>query len=77
MLTRGAGSGEEARLVDLGGRLGPDGAMRLAALLLAAPPAGLMALDLRCTGAGRGGCYNGVYRHCGVVLALSAQRHRH
>ena len=49
VLTRGAGGGEEARLVDLGERLGPDGATRLAALLLAAPPVGLTALDLRCT----------------------------
>ena len=54
VLTTGAGGGEEARLVDLGGRLGRDGATRLAALLLAAPPPGLTALDLRCTGAGRG-----------------------
>ena len=48
MYTRGAGGGEEARLVDLREPLWLDGATRLAALLLAAPPAGLTALDLRC-----------------------------
>ena len=47
VLTRGAGGWDEARLVDLGGRLGPDGATRLVALLLAAPPPGLTVLDLR------------------------------
>ena len=51
VFTRGAGGGEEARLVDLVGCLGPDGATRLAALLLAVPPPGLTGLDLRCTGA--------------------------
>ena len=54
VFTRGARGGEEARLVDLGGGLGPDGATRLAALLLAASPPGLTALDLRCTGRGFG-----------------------
>ena len=46
-LTRGVGGREEAWLVDFGGRLRPAGARRLAALLLAAPPPGLTALDLR------------------------------
>ena len=58
VFTRGAGGGEEARLVGLGRRLGPDGATRLAALLLASPLPGLTALDLRCTvrrGGGGGG----------------------
>ena len=82
VLTRGPGGRGEARLVDLGGRLGRDGATRLAALPLAAPQTGLTSLDLRCTGAGRGGAgRGGVTTECigvaGVVLALSAQRHRH
>ena len=47
MISRGAVGWDEARLVDLGGRLGPDGAARLAALLLAAPPPGLTTLGLR------------------------------
>ena len=44
------GAGEECLVrLDEQQRLGPAGAMRLAALLLAAPPPLLASLDLRCT----------------------------
>ena len=65
VFTRGAGGGEEVRLVDLMGRLGPDGATRLAALLLAAQPPGLTALDLRCTWAGKR--REGLQRHASAL----------
>ena len=44
---RSAAAAEAGRLVDLGGRLGPEGGSRLAALLLVAPPPQLAELNLR------------------------------
>ena len=41
------GGGAEGRLVDLGTKLGPVGAGRLALLLQATAPAELVSLDLR------------------------------
>ena len=47
LLRSAGGGGAEGRLVDLGTKLGPVGAGRLALLLQATAPAELVSLDLR------------------------------